>query len=103
MAAPFKLLVDLFLRKAAYEVTNSNTNAQTFLTTVLLGDYTTLTAQGGAQIVSVTVNGKTTTLQIPSGSWTQSEMTAAAEYALQLLEAGFTKSATSATARHIDT
>jgi hypothetical protein len=89
MAAPFQLLVDVLLEKANYEVTNSNTNAQTFLQSVVLADYTSMRNTGGAQIVSVSVNGKTTTLQIPSGSWTASEVTSAAMYALQLLRAGF--------------
>jgi hypothetical protein len=98
MAATFKSLVDIFLRKAAYEVTNSNTNAQTYLQTFILQSYTnSIAATGGAQIISVSVNGKTTTLQIPEGSWTQADVISAAEVALQLLESGFSKAPTSVT------
>lgn len=95
MAATFKSLVDIFLRKAAYEVTNSNTNAQTFLQSFILNSYSNITSTGGAQIISVSVNGKTTTLQIPAGSWSQADMVAAAETALQTLEAGLSKYPTS--------
>lgn len=102
MAATFKILVDTLLRKATFEQTNSNTNAQTYLQTLVLGGFATVSARGGAQIVSVTCNGKTTTLAIPPGSWSESDLMAGAEYALQILEAGFTRTTTCVRAQLTD-
>ena len=100
--ATFRSLVDVLLRKAAYEVTNSNTNAQTYLQTLVVGQFDTIQAQGGAQIVAVAVNGKSTQLQIPAGGWTQTDIASGAEYALQLLEGGWTRTTAVVTSQHVD-
>jgi hypothetical protein len=100
MAASFQSLVDIFLEKASYEATNSNTTAALYLQSCVLSDFAQLRATGGAQIISVSVNGKTTTLQIPAGSWTSSEVSSAAMYALKLVRAGFTQTHDRAVGRH---
>jgi hypothetical protein len=86
MAGNFRLLVSSILR-----VANQNANPQQYLQTLASGSFTNISTRGGAQIISVSVNGKTTSLQVPAGGWTEADLLSATEYALQVLESGMTR------------
>lgn len=97
MAAPYRLLVDLLLRQAS-----TTNNATSYLQTLALASLSNIQSRDGAQIVSVSVNGKSTTLQIPAGSWHAADIAACAEYALQLLEMGATRTHSAVSGRLVD-
>ncbi len=93
MAGNFRLLVSTLLRQAS-----QNTNATTWLQTLANGTWTNVSSSSGAQIVSVSVNGKSTTLALPPGGYCSADIMAACEYALQLKEAGLTRPTSRASA-----
>lgn len=77
-------LANILIRQA-----NKTENPNAFLDSLITSTLNDLSGQGGA-ITSVTVNGKSTQLQLPSGTGPR-DLMVAAQLALSMLESGIGK------------